>query len=82
MIGYIVAVGADTSRDRSLFGGSIRRRRQELGLSQEALAHRVGLDRTYVSSVERGERNPGLENILRLAEGLDVPPSRLFEPWE
>jgi len=54
------------------FGERVRRHRQELGVSQEELAHRAGLDRTYVSSVERGRRNVSLENICRLAAALEV----------
>jgi transcriptional regulator with XRE-family HTH domain len=50
-----------------------------LGLSQEQLAERAGLHRTYVSSVERGQRNVGLDNILDLAAALEVPAARLFE---
>ena len=50
----------------------VRSVRQNLGLSQEDLAHRAGLDRTYVGSVERGERNVSLDNIHRLAKALGV----------
>jgi transcriptional regulator with XRE-family HTH domain len=52
--------------------------RASRGLSQEALADRAGLHRTYVGSVERGERNIALENIHRLAEALDVPVADFF----
>lgn len=54
------------------FGLAVRTRRQELGISQEALADICGLHRTYVGSVERGERNIGLRNIHALAEALEV----------
>ena len=57
------------------FGRRIRSTRQEAGLSQEELAHRVGLHRTYIGSVERGERNIGLLNIAALATGLEVDAS-------
>jgi transcriptional regulator with XRE-family HTH domain len=53
------------------FGKSLRARRSEMGLSQEKLADLAGLHFTYVSSVERGERNISLENIGRLAKALD-----------
>jgi transcriptional regulator with XRE-family HTH domain len=58
-------------------GRRIRSRRIELGLSQMALAFKVGLDATYISDVERGTRNLGVENLLRLAEALDLDPACL-----
>jgi transcriptional regulator with XRE-family HTH domain len=51
----------------------------KLGLSQEALAAKAGIHRTYVGGVERGERNVGLKNILRLAAALGVHPRDLFD---
>lgn len=54
------------------FGDRLRQARRAAGLSQEALAHQSGLHRTYVSSVERGERNIALLNICKLATVLDV----------
>ncbi|MBI4020931.1 MAG: helix-turn-helix transcriptional regulator [Candidatus Aenigmarchaeota archaeon] len=63
-------------------GTVIRTRRQALGLSQEDLAERCGLHRTYVGSVERGERNLTLNNIARISEALSVPPSRLLAEAE
>jgi transcriptional regulator with XRE-family HTH domain len=53
-------------------GRRVRERRVELGLSQMALAERIGLHFTFVSSVERGERNLSLTSLVRLAEGLEV----------
>jgi transcriptional regulator with XRE-family HTH domain len=60
------------------FGVRIRNLRKQLNLSQEALAHASGLDRTYIGGVERGERNVSLLNIHRIASALRVPPSALF----
>jgi transcriptional regulator with XRE-family HTH domain len=57
---------------KSKFGKNLRRIRLEVGLSQEDLAGEAGLHRTYVSSVERGERNITLVNIYRLAKALSV----------
>lgn len=64
------------------FGLVVRKYRCQLGLSQEALAGIAGLDRTYVSSLERGRRNPTLTTQLRLASALNVPLSRLVEEAE
>ena len=64
------------------FGEAVRRRRKHLGLSQEALGFVSGLDRTYVSGIERGVRNPTLRIIWRLAEALSTTPSALFKASE
>jgi transcriptional regulator with XRE-family HTH domain len=55
------------------FGQAVRNRRQTLGLSQEELAWRGGLNRSYVTDIERGARNPSLKTIARLAEALQMP---------
>lgn len=60
------------------FGASVRGWRNQLGLSQEQLAERADLHRTYISDVERGSRNISLENIERLARALAVSVSALF----
>lgn len=59
------------------FGAAVRKRREELLLTQEKLAELADLHTNYVSSVERGERNLGLHNIARLAYALDVNVSEL-----
>ncbi|TDT33006.1 helix-turn-helix domain-containing protein [Naumannella halotolerans] len=64
---------------RIAFGERLRTLRRELGWSsQEAFAHHVGLDRTYISGLERGSRNPTLDVIVKLAHGLDVKPAELL----
>jgi transcriptional regulator with XRE-family HTH domain len=63
---------------KSRFGTAVRERRNELDISQESLAERAGIHRTYVADVERGARNVGLENIERLAFGLEISISALF----
>ena len=68
----------DAGRVSKAFGAALRERRAVLGLSQESLAARAGLDRTYVGGLERGERNPTLRVIWQLAESLDVPASQLL----
>lgn len=60
------------------FGDRLRTARRQAGLSQEALAHEAGLHRTYIGSVERGERNIALLNILTLATVLDTDASTLL----
>ncbi len=60
------------------FGKAVRRRRRELDLSQEELAERAELHRTYISSIERGQRNPSLENIEKIAKALSISISDLF----
>ena len=60
------------------FGKCLRAKRNSLGISQEELAFRCGLHRTYVGSVERGERNLSLENIFLFAKALKCSPVELL----
>ncbi|HML14722.1 MAG TPA: helix-turn-helix transcriptional regulator [Xanthobacteraceae bacterium] len=60
------------------FGRRVRQLRREQGLSQEKLAFRCDLDRSYVGSVERGERNISLLNICQIAKALNVEPRELL----
>lgn len=61
----------------SRFGMRVRERREAKGLSQEAFAAVAGLDRTYISGIERGKRNVSLRNIEVLAKALDTSISEL-----
>lgn len=61
---------------------AIRRRRETLGWSQEKLADRCGFDRTYVSMLERGRRNPSFLNLLKLSDGLEISVSTLTEVYK
>jgi transcriptional regulator with XRE-family HTH domain len=61
---------------RDILAKNMRRLRAVRKLSQEALAHECGIGRTYLSSVERSERNVSIDNIARIAKGLRV------EPWK
>lgn len=64
------------------FGDRLRELREKRELSQERLSELGGMNRNYVSDVERGRRNPCLWNIVRLADALDVPPAEFFRPFE
>lgn len=61
------------------FGSAVRQRRLALGLSQEALAHEAGIDRSYMSSVERGGQNVGLVLAAQIARALDIRLAELIE---
>jgi transcriptional regulator with XRE-family HTH domain len=73
---------ADASSIVAIVAGNVRRARAMAGLSQEALAHQAGLDRTYVSQVERGKRNVTITVLARLAAALGTTPDRLLRPEE
>lgn len=61
------------------FGLRVRQLRREKGLSQEAFADRCGLDRTYMSGIERGRRNVSLRNIHVLARAFDLTIAELTQ---
>ncbi|MGI9426475.1 MAG: helix-turn-helix domain-containing protein [Hyphomicrobiaceae bacterium] len=65
-----------------VFGDLIRQHRLELGLSQEELGHQANLHRTYISSVERGIRNPTITVLHRIANALDLTVSELLDGLE
>jgi transcriptional regulator with XRE-family HTH domain len=64
------------------FGKRIRTARKDIGWTQEQLADESGLHPTYVGDAERGERNVGLDNVLRLAKSLKVNPGQLLDGLE
>ena len=64
------------------FGKSVREHRIAAGLTQEGLADASELDRSYVGSIERGERNLSIENVCRLAAAIGVSPADLFNWWD
>jgi transcriptional regulator with XRE-family HTH domain len=61
------------------FGHCVAKQRRAKGLSQEALAEKADLDRTYLSDIERGVRNPGIRNVVLIAKALGVPASDLLK---
>jgi transcriptional regulator with XRE-family HTH domain len=67
---------------RERFGFAVRSRREELSLTQEALADRARIHRTYLSDVERGTRNVSLVNVELLAQALEMSLSELFRRVE
>ena len=62
-----------------MFGINMRRHRETLKLSQEDLAEKAGLHRTYIGSVERGERNVSIDNMERLAGGVGCTIQQLLD---
>lgn len=72
---------------RAIVGGNIRRRRLELGLTQEQVALEAEIDLTYMGGIERGRRNPSLLVLVRVAKVLKVLPADLLQatltegPW-
>jgi transcriptional regulator with XRE-family HTH domain len=69
---------SEQSKMKANLGEAIRRERFALGLSQDELAKRARLDRSYVSDLERGTRNPSVESILKIADALSVTAAELF----
>jgi transcriptional regulator with XRE-family HTH domain len=64
---------------KEMFGKRVRALRKEQGLSQIQLAVLVGIDRSYMGFLERGERNPSLEVITKIAAALNVGPDELLK---
>jgi transcriptional regulator with XRE-family HTH domain len=64
---------------KKIFGKNVRLQREKLKISQEKLAELCDLHRTYIGAIERGERNVSLENIQKIAEGLQVKISDLVK---
>ena len=63
-----------------LLGLNVRDLRRQQRLSQEELAHRADMDRSYISDLERGVRNPSVKALGRIAEALGVSPDALLRP--
>ncbi len=75
----ILIVAAFSSRSpRDTFAANLRRLRHAKGLSQETLAYEAGVNRTYLSKLEKGASYPGLEVIAKLASVLGVEPAELL----
>lgn len=75
----IMLIRMERSKDITVrFGQRVKTLRLQAGLSQEAFADKCGLDRTYISGIERGVRNPTLEVIGVIADGLGIKLKNLF----
>ncbi|OGY23709.1 MAG: transcriptional regulator [Candidatus Woykebacteria bacterium RBG_13_40_15] len=72
-------MSTETSNLLKRFGEKVKTERTKLGLSQEELGFQTGLDRTYISGIERGQRNPSLRNIGKIARALKVKLPELFD---
>lgn len=66
------------SKELRAIGAAIRKMRKDLGYSQEAFADEVGLDRSYMGGIERGEHNLALMNLLKISKALKLPLSQLL----
>jgi transcriptional regulator with XRE-family HTH domain len=79
----IIQKGGIVKMNETLFFGlAMKNLRLNKNMSQEELAFSSGLHRTYISDVERGNRNISLSNIFKIAKALDVSPSRLLQEME
>ncbi len=67
---------------KKVLAENVKDARKALGLSQEALALDAGIDRTYISGIERARRNPSLTLIAALADHLETTPAALLTPPE
>ena len=77
---YACGVGTklQTGNLHKIFGHKIVELRREKGLTQEDLCDLIGVDRSYIGFIERGERNPTLDKIDKIAKALKVTPKELF----
>ncbi|MBW2187449.1 MAG: helix-turn-helix transcriptional regulator [Deltaproteobacteria bacterium] len=65
-----------------IFGQVLRKHRTTIGISQEFLALECGLDRTFISALERGIRQPSLKSLFKIAKVLKIPPSQIVAEVE
>jgi transcriptional regulator with XRE-family HTH domain len=63
---------------RQIVAANVRRHRKALGMSQQDFAYDIEMDRTYFGGIERGERNVSIDNIERIAKGLNIDPHLLL----
>ncbi|MFZ1925701.1 MAG: helix-turn-helix transcriptional regulator [Solirubrobacteraceae bacterium] len=70
------------SPSHAAFGQAVRELREERGTSQEAFALRCGIDRSHYGGMERGERNPSLTSVFKIAYALEIRPSEIHARTE
>jgi DNA-binding XRE family transcriptional regulator len=70
------------SPEHAALGRALHELRLEAGVSQDELARRAGMHRTYIGGIERGERNVSFANLLKIADALDERPSKLLSRYE
>jgi transcriptional regulator with XRE-family HTH domain len=68
--------------EEEIFGKIIQEERKAKKISQEKLSKLTGLDRTFISLIENGKRNPTLATILKISAALEISPSELFQKCE
>lgn len=66
------------NEDNKLFGRAVKEFRRKAELSQEELADKANLDRTYISLIERGQRSPTVRAVIAICDALDLPTATLF----
>jgi transcriptional regulator with XRE-family HTH domain len=71
-----------TQNKEEIFGKILQEERKARKISQEKLAKLTGLDRTFISLIENGKRNPTFTTILKICSALEIYPSKLFEKFE
>lgn len=75
----MAGTGKGTTPRQRAFGDRVRQYRNQLGLSQEAFAWQAGINRTYIASLEAGQRNPSLDLVCKVAKALGVDAADLVE---
>ena len=78
VIGTLVVMTAGWVKPVIALGAAIRRSRLARGISQEELAHRSAIDRSYMSSIERGGQNPGIVSVARIASAMEMSMTELM----
>jgi len=69
-------------QNEEIFGKILQEKRKSKNFSQEKLAKRTGLNRTFISLIENGKRSPSLSTILKISSALGISPSELFSEFE